>query len=86
MESMIEQRVRNFRLDSRLRRACEGEIYDTCAYLGDVDTLSDYDSVVINCLQVGVRHQQLDTVVIHDGVNLLACSRFMMGLASSHVA
>eukprot|EP00878_Enallax_costatus_P015261 GHUV01015979.1.p1 GENE.GHUV01015979.1~~GHUV01015979.1.p1 ORF type:complete len:801 (+),score=251.73 GHUV01015979.1:135-2405(+) len=51
MESVIEQRVRIFRLDSRLRKACQSEIYNTCAYLGDMDTLSDYDEVVVNCLQ-----------------------------------
>jgi len=50
---MIERRVRDFRLDSRLRAACESDIFNTCAYLGDSDTVDSYDSTVINCLQVG---------------------------------
>lgn len=32
--SMIERRVRDFKLDSRLRTACESDIYTTCAFYG----------------------------------------------------
>jgi hypothetical protein len=31
---MIERRVRDFRLDSKLRSACENEIFNMCAYFG----------------------------------------------------
>lgn len=31
---MIERRVRDFRLDSKLRQACENEIFNMCAYFG----------------------------------------------------
>ena len=34
VDSMIERRVRDFRLDSRLRTACENEIFNMCAYFG----------------------------------------------------
>lgn len=34
IETMIERRVRDFRLDSRLRQACENEIFNMCAYFG----------------------------------------------------
>ncbi|KIY92688.1 Golgi apparatus protein 1 [Monoraphidium neglectum] len=51
IDGMIERRVRDFKLDSRLRTACENDIYDTCAYLGDVDSVGSYESTVINCLQ-----------------------------------
>lgn len=57
---MIERRVREFRLDSRLRSACENDIFTMCAYLGDVDTVDTYDSSVINCLQVGGRYAGLN--------------------------
>lgn len=34
VDSMIERRVRDFRLDSKLRQACETEIFNMCAYFG----------------------------------------------------
>ncbi|MEW5299471.1 MAG: hypothetical protein WDW36_002486 [Sanguina aurantia] len=51
VDSMIERRVRDFRLDSRLRSSCETEIFNMCAYFGDLDDIDTYDSSVINCLQ-----------------------------------
>lgn len=52
VDGMIERRVRDFRLDSRLRKACESDIYDTCAYLGGLDSMDPYHSTIISCLQV----------------------------------
>ncbi|GLI58992.1 hypothetical protein VaNZ11_000814 [Volvox africanus] len=51
VDAMIERRVRDFRLDSRLRNVCENEIFNMCAYFGDLDDMDTYDSSVINCLQ-----------------------------------
>jgi hypothetical protein len=34
VDTMIERRVRDFRLDSRLRTVCETEIFNMCAYFG----------------------------------------------------
>lgn len=34
VDAMVERRVRDFRLDSRLRTACENEIFNMCAYFG----------------------------------------------------
>ncbi|KAG2498297.1 hypothetical protein HYH03_003558 [Edaphochlamys debaryana] len=51
VNTMIEQRVRDFRLDSRLRTTCESDIYNMCAFFGDVDTLDTEDTSVIRCLQ-----------------------------------
>ncbi|GFR44890.1 hypothetical protein Agub_g6234 [Astrephomene gubernaculifera] len=51
VDAMIERRVRDFRLDSRLRSVCEQEIFNMCAYFGDLDDIDTYDSSVINCLQ-----------------------------------
>ncbi|KAG1660746.1 hypothetical protein FOA52_010620 [Chlamydomonas sp. UWO 241] len=51
IDDMIERRVRDFRLDSRLRKSCENEIFNLCAYFGDLDEIDSYDSSVINCLQ-----------------------------------
>ena len=34
VDAMIERRVRDFRLDTRLRTACEGDIYSMCAFFG----------------------------------------------------
>mmetsp|Transcript_34914 Transcript_34914/g.77608 ORF Transcript_34914/g.77608 Transcript_34914/m.77608 type:complete len:994 (-) Transcript_34914:752-3733(-) len=51
IDNMIERRVRDFRLDSKLRTACENEIFNMCAYFGDLDDIDTYDSSVINCLQ-----------------------------------
>ncbi len=34
IDSMIERRVRDFRLDSHMRSACENEIFNMCAYFG----------------------------------------------------
>lgn len=52
IDAMIERRVHDFRLDSRLRKSCEASIFSVCAYLGDVDSMDLQDSQVINCLQV----------------------------------
>ncbi|PNH09949.1 Golgi apparatus protein 1 [Tetrabaena socialis] len=51
VDLMVEQRVRDFRLDSRLRTTCESDIYNMCAFFGDVDTLDTEDTSVIRCLQ-----------------------------------
>ncbi|KAG2445817.1 hypothetical protein HXX76_000421 [Chlamydomonas incerta] len=51
VDAMIESRVRDFRLDSRLRTTCESDIYNMCAFFGDVDTLDTEDTSVIRCLQ-----------------------------------
>eukprot|EP00197_Chlamydomonas_leiostraca_P010927 CAMPEP_0202884756 /NCGR_PEP_ID=MMETSP1391-20130828/41312_1 /ASSEMBLY_ACC=CAM_ASM_000867 /TAXON_ID=1034604 /ORGANISM="Chlamydomonas leiostraca, Strain SAG 11-49" /LENGTH=982 /DNA_ID=CAMNT_0049567983 /DNA_START=167 /DNA_END=3115 /DNA_ORIENTATION=+ len=51
IDSMIERRVRDFRLDSKLRQSCENEIFNMCAYFGDLDDIDTYDSSVVNCLQ-----------------------------------
>eukprot|EP00798_Chlamydomonas_sp_ICE-L_P019976 gene19976-26687_t len=51
IDSMIERRVNDFRLDSKLRNACEDEIFNMCAYFGDLDDIDTYDTSVINCLQ-----------------------------------
>jgi len=50
VDAMIERRVRDFRLDSRLRTVCETEIYSMCAYFGDLDSASG-DASVVRCLQ-----------------------------------
>ena len=34
IDAMIERRVRDFRLDSKLRASCENEIFNMCAYFG----------------------------------------------------
>lgn len=34
IDDMMERRVRDFRLDTRLRTACEEDIYTMCAYFG----------------------------------------------------
>jgi Golgi apparatus protein 1 len=34
IEDMMERRVRDFRLDTRMRTACEEDIYTMCAYFG----------------------------------------------------
>ena len=34
VDAMIERRVRDFRLDSRLRTVCESDIYSMCAFFG----------------------------------------------------
>jgi Golgi apparatus protein 1 len=53
---MIERRMRDFRLDTRLRKACEHDILTTCAYVGDPEAIdSAYDNSVADCLQVGLR-------------------------------
>ncbi|WIA10933.1 hypothetical protein OEZ85_011098 [Tetradesmus obliquus] len=51
IDSMIERRVRDFRLDSRLKKACEKDIGNMCAWGGDMGTMDTYDSMVMNCLQ-----------------------------------
>jgi len=51
IDSMIERRVHDFRLDSRLRTACEADIYSMCAFFGDLDSVESDDSSVIRCLQ-----------------------------------
>ena len=39
IDSMVERRVRDFRLDSRLKNACQDDIFTMCAYLGDIDSM-----------------------------------------------
>ncbi|KXZ55868.1 hypothetical protein GPECTOR_2g1419 [Gonium pectorale] len=51
VDKMIESRVRDFRLDSRLRSTCENDIYNMCAFFGDVDSLETEDVSVVKCLQ-----------------------------------
>lgn len=51
VDAMIEQRVRDFRLDSRLRTTCEADIYNMCAFFGDIDSLETEDTSVTRCLQ-----------------------------------
>ncbi|GBF91963.1 hypothetical protein Rsub_04687 [Raphidocelis subcapitata] len=51
IDAMIERRVRDFRLDSRLRKYCRGDIFSVCAYLGDLGDSAGADGSVINCLQ-----------------------------------
>lgn len=34
IDAMIERRVRDFRLDARLRAACEADIYSMCSFWG----------------------------------------------------
>lgn len=53
VDAVIERRVRDFRLDSRLRSACAGSISQLCAELGDEAVVDTYDAAVANCLQVG---------------------------------
>lgn len=57
VDAMIEQRVRDFRLDSRLRTTCEADIYNMCAFFGDIDSLETEDTSVTRCLQVGHGHR-----------------------------
>jgi hypothetical protein len=45
IDSMIERRVRDFRLDSRLKKACERDISNMCAWGGDMATMDTYDSI-----------------------------------------
>lgn len=45
IDSMIERRVRDFRLDSRLKKACEKDIGNMCAWGGDMGTMDTYDSM-----------------------------------------
>ncbi|MEW5311456.1 MAG: hypothetical protein WDW38_003170 [Sanguina aurantia] len=51
MDAMIQRRVRDFRLDSRLRSSCESDIYTMCAFFGDLDSMEGEDASVIRCLQ-----------------------------------
>ncbi|KAG1656262.1 hypothetical protein FOA52_011910 [Chlamydomonas sp. UWO 241] len=51
IDGMVERRVHDFRLDSKLRKSCENEIFNMCAYFGDLDDIDTYDSSIINCLQ-----------------------------------
>lgn len=52
IDEMIERRVRDFRLDTRLKNACEKTILDQCSYMGDVTVMDTYDTEVVKCLQV----------------------------------
>ena len=52
METMMERRTVDFRLDVHLRSACEADISTTCGYeLGTLDAIAGYDARVITCLQ-----------------------------------
>lgn len=53
VDTVIERRVRDFRLDSRLRGACAGAISQLCSELADETVVDTYDAAVANCLQVG---------------------------------
>jgi hypothetical protein len=61
---MLERRVRDFRLDSRLKASCQATILELCSDLGDVAVMESYDTSVANCLQVidGItrRHVRLE--------------------------
>lgn len=57
---MIERRVKDFRLDTRLKAACDNTITQLCSFLGDLAVLDTYDSSVINCLQVGMHGRSRD--------------------------
>lgn len=50
IDTMIERRVRDFRLDSRLRQACENEIFNMCAYFGV--SISGWQSAGLCCLHI----------------------------------
>lgn len=50
---MIERRVRDFRLDTRLRAACGEAILEMCSEVGDAAVVGSGDVAVANCLQVG---------------------------------
>jgi hypothetical protein len=47
VDAMIERRVRDFRLDSRLRNVCENEIFNMCAYFGVSGSAACRDGKVI---------------------------------------
>lgn len=49
LDSMIERRVRDFRLDSRLRRYCQDDIMSLC---GMMDEVGGDETDVNICLQV----------------------------------
>jgi len=52
LESMIARRVRDFRLDSRLRTSCEEDIYTMCSFSGeDLESVGSDNGNVVNCLQ-----------------------------------
>jgi Golgi apparatus protein 1 len=54
MDAMLERRVRDFRLDSRLRTACQSTIPKLCD-MGDDSVGDALDAAVANCLQVRTR-------------------------------
>lgn len=43
IDTMIERRVRDFRLDSRLKKACQRDIGNICAWGGDMESMDTYD-------------------------------------------
>lgn len=49
LDGMIERRVRDFRLDSRLRRYCQDDIVALC---GMLDSLGGDETDINICLQV----------------------------------
>ncbi|GAX78146.1 hypothetical protein CEUSTIGMA_g5588.t1 [Chlamydomonas eustigma] len=51
IDQLIERRVRDFKLDFRLRNSCEKDIYETCAFYGDDLGMDGDSSNVIHCLQ-----------------------------------
>lgn len=52
VDAMIERRVRDFKLDSRLRTSCQEDIATTCSFYGDSDELqSEGADSIIRCLQ-----------------------------------
>lgn len=58
VNKMIEERVHDFRLDSRLRKTCEADIYNMCAFLGEVENMDLENESVVRCLQVCHRSAQ----------------------------
>lgn len=62
IDGMIERRVRDFRVDSRLRRVCQTDIKTLC---GDTGDIIDGDSTLIgSCLQVCQVTQQTCSIVV----------------------
>lgn len=51
IDTMIEERVKDFRLDSRLRETCEDDMYSLCPIDGDLDASMIQDTQLVYCLQ-----------------------------------
>ncbi len=78
---MIERRVRDFRLDARLRRACQTDMHDLC---GSTDGFDGDETDLGLCLQDSVEDIRCGllvdgyaTLVLGSGVHRkLHCGRF----------